>query len=92
MNENSIEKSSCKADPVALSDIVASVTGAHKMTITRARGSLHKEKLSVSQVERDVYHCFKSEQQSSRDSLWSQKETLAAVAWPRVSMNEYVPI
>ena len=38
---------------VSSSNIVASVTGAHKMIITNPRGeSLHKEEQSVSEAER----------------------------------------
>ena len=75
MDENTIEESSCKPDPVASSNIVASVNGAHKIIIISPREeSLHKEELLVSQVERDVHHCFKSEQQSSSNPSWSQKE------------------
>ena len=55
MTENSIEESSCKADPIALSDIVASVTGAHKTTITRARGvPIQGEAFSESNRERHL--------------------------------------
>ena len=48
------------------------------MIITSPRGeSLHNEELSVSQVEREVYYCIKSEQQSSSNPSQNQKEVLA---------------
>ena len=40
---------------------MASVTGAHMTITTSPKGeSLHQEELSVSQAERDVHHCIKT--------------------------------
>ena len=62
-----------------ISNIEASVTGACKTIIISSRGeSLCKEKLSLSQAERDGHNCLRSEQQSSSNPSWSQKEDLLA--------------
>ena len=61
VDKNSIEELSCEPDPVTSSNIVPTVTGAHMMITTSLKGEfLHKEELSVSQAERDVHHCIKT--------------------------------
>ena len=79
VDENSIEESLCEPDPVASSNIVASMTGAHKAIITSPREeSLHKECCQwVKQRETFIIVTSQSMQRSSSDPLWSQKETLA---------------
>ena len=60
VDQNSFEESPCEPDPVASSNIVPTVTGAHMIFTTNPKGeSLHKEQLSVCQAERDIHHCMK---------------------------------